>query len=852
MIMHAVSILKRGWPCFMFFSLFLAPLLSGVATQQWGPFLSNGKESTFWLPFVANESQVDDRVELFAPIPGGTVFLTREGEIVYSLQNSEPSAEINGWSFKKYLAGSRTVRPEGSVRARVEVNSIRGNDSSNWKYRLPAYETAEMRDVYKGIDLIYKARVEGVEEIFHVRSGADPETIRVCVEGANGLRLNNAGELEILTDLGPVTFTKPVAWQESPEGMNRVEAAYSLFGDEYGFCIGSYDRTKTLVIDPLLSCTFLGGSSGEWGTSILVDDSGNIYVAGDTASSNFPATLGAFDESFNGKDDVFIARFDSDLSTLQSCTFVGGSAADTTTSAKLGFDGSVYVTGVTLSADFPTTPGAYDTTHNGSSDVFVIRIDPNLAAPIASTFLGGAKASGNVTIDQDTNHDVLLFGWTSSADFPTTQGAYDEDYNGGTGVFGQGGDLFISKLDADLSTLKASTFLGGSNTDISRRMVIDTDGNPYMTGLTASSDFPITPSAYEKVYKGGGTYKGDIYISKLDASLSSLLASTFIGSTGDDWGISITLDKDGSVYVGGDAMAANYPTTPGAFDTTYNGGYNGDAIISKFDNSLTTLLASTFLGAGSSEWITGMAWSTNGSIYVAGLTESKAFPTTSGAYDESHNGNRDIFVSKLDNQLALLEASTFLGGKGHDWAMTMTLSKQGDVLITGETVSKDFPVTPGAHDTSFNGGPTSKDGDVYVAKFDPDLSADPALDTDVDGIPAGTGGAVNFYLKAGPANMDRSYLLLGSLSGTTPGTNLPGGFAVLPLNWDLFTNTILALVNKPFFDQFTGMLDANGANTAKMQLPPVPGYTGTVMYFAYALNNPWNFVSNPVAVEIIP
>lgn len=466
----------------------------------------------------------------------------------------------------------------------------------------------------------------------------------------------------------------------------------------------------------------MGGQGGDLGECIAIAPSGDIYVTGRTNSPNFPITTGAYDSYYNGGSyDIFISKLNSELTSLMASTFLGGSADDEGKSLAICSPSDptgiafVYITGFTYSSDFPTTTGAYDTSYGGNAynDVIVSKLNLELSNLIASTFLGESNREMGESIAIDTGDVtpiVTVTGYTSSSNFPTTSGAYDTSINTTP-------DVFISKLNSELTGLVASTFLGGSGEDKGESLVLDTSGNVYVTGVTTSTNFPTTSGAYDTYINSGWD---DAFVSKLSSDLTSLEASTYLGAEGHDHGYSIKLDASGNVYVLGDT-SGHFPTTPGAYDNSYNGGY-ADLFISKLNNALTGLLASTYLGgSGFYEDGTSLVIDTNGNVYVTGYTSSPDFPTTRGAYDTTYNGditNGDAIISKLNSELNSLLASTYLGGVNSDSGRYIAINSNRRVFVTGYTGASDFPTTTSAYDTSFNSGAF----DVFISKLNANLS----------------------------------------------------------------------------------------------------------------------------------
>lgn len=718
------------------------------------------------IPFIANEGQINNnQIRFYANTFWGTIFVTKEGGIVYSLPNSKDGKKntfinresslqnaqcrfnilhhASGISYqnctcclianpntnadkhhtkaialKEEFVDGKIDSIQGLAKAVTKVNYFKGKDQSSWMSSIPTYDSVTLGEVYRGIGLKLKAYGNNVEKLFCVSPNANPEVIKIKLNGANALRVDEEGQLEAETDLGKVKFTKPFAYQEIDGRRLKVDVEYRILNQKsehiYSFKVASYDKTKELIIDPLLASTFLGGSreSYPW-ESIAIDSEGNIYVAGSTPSSDFPTTVGVYDTSYNGGDeDVFVSKLSGDLTSLLASTYLGGSERDGGRSIALDSSGNVYITGSTVSLNFPTTIGAYDTSHNsvspGYTDVFVSKLNPGLTKLLASTYLGGSSLESGNFITSDSSGNIYVAGSTSSSDFPITNGAYDTSYNG----FYY--DAFVSKLNADLTSLLASTYLGGSGGDNIYSMTMNSNGDIYVTGPTESSNFPTTYNAYDTSFN---SYV-DAFVSRLNSGLTNLLSSTYLGGTSGDYGYCIGIDLAGNVYVAGLTYSSDFPTTSGAYDTTYNGGIE-DAFVSKLNGNLTNLLASTYLGGSHDDQLLSMAIDRDGNIFVTGWTTSKDFPTTTGAYDTSHNDTydgMDAFVSKINGLLTDLLASTYLGGAETDQGYSLAVDSSDNVYVAGYTVSSNFPITDGAYDTSINNGA------AFVSKLDNNLS----------------------------------------------------------------------------------------------------------------------------------
>ncbi|MCC7429235.1 SBBP repeat-containing protein [bacterium] len=462
----------------------------------------------------------------------------------------------------------------------------------------------------------------------------------------------------------------------------------------------------SLKATTLVFSTFAGGNSQEECESLKTDGSGNTYVTGQTFSNDFPTVAGSYDTSFNGYNDIFVSKLNTSGSGLDYSTFIGGSNADYSYSLSIDGGRNVYVTGRTWSNDFPTVNGSYDTSWNSYSDVFILKLKSGGSVLVYSTFIGGTCDETGNSLTIDGNENCYVTGYTYSNSFPATSGAYDTLFSGG--VFY---DVFVLKLNSSGSTIIYSTFIGEENDDVGNSLSIDVNGNSYITGYTYSSNFPTTVGAYDTSFNGGNY---DAFLTKLNSNGSTLVYSTFLGSYNYDLSSSISINLSGNSCVTGYTYSNSFPTTVGAYDTSFNGG-NYDVFVTKLNPNGSTLVYSTFLGGNSYEEGKAITVDENGNSYITGYSHSLGFPTTNSAYDVFYNGNTDTFLTKLNSNGSTLVYSTFLGGMNEDVGESVFLDTDGNCFVAGTTFSTNFPTTNDAYDISFNGG----DSDIFTTKFNP-------------------------------------------------------------------------------------------------------------------------------------
>ncbi len=458
------------------------------------------------------------------------------------------------------------------------------------------------------------------------------------------------------------------------------------------------------VVSPhgsLISSSFLGGNLTEtadpyYGNNVAIAPDGSIYVVGTTTSADM-ATHGAYDESINGNDDVFIAHYASNLSQLLACTYLGGSGSDYGHAVAVGSNGLVYVTGYTSSTDFPVTLGSYDNTRGGTQDAFVAMFNPSLSNLLGCTYLGGGANDRGYGITVASDGSVYVTGYTMSKDFAA---ATEYGYQANLSL---GQDTFVAKFDYSLSTLSACTYFGSTGNEHGYGVAEDSEGNIYITGKTTSLTGFAKTGAYDTTRDG----RSDGFVAKFNHTLNQLLACTYFGGSGYIDDACEIVVKGDSVYITGFTNSNNLPT-PGAYDSTRDGGM--DAYVARFNTDLSQLLASTYYGGSGEEKAYGLAVDDDNNVYICGYTDSTNLQTTTGAYN-TNSGSQDAFIACFNDSLSSLKFATYYGGSGNDIASSLVLTHNDGLIVVGNTESANLPVK-NAVDDSFNNGT-----DLFVSQW---------------------------------------------------------------------------------------------------------------------------------------
>jgi len=497
-----------------------------TGAQKAAVIKTNGKLPLY---FIKNKGQVDKTVSFYERGAGHATFFTEDG-VVLSLTKRE--SKTNKPSFDEKILGlkgkneKKTVSEAVSLsfvgankRARItadkkmsgHVNYFIGKDKTKWRTGISTYGTVTYHDIYKNIDVKFYGNNKNIERDVIVRPGGDFSKAIFAYRGIKGLKVTEAGDLEVSLKDGKIIEQRPVIYQEIDGRRVVVEGAYRLLkGDDgtftYGFTVAAYDHTKDLVIDPMLVySTYLGGSSYDSGSSIALDSTGAVYVLGTTASTDFPLMNPMQGAYGGGFEDAFVTKINPAGTALVYSTYFGGSDYDYGNAIAVDSTGAVYATGSTRSTDFPLM-NPIQGVLGGYYDAFVTKINPSGTALVYSTYFGGSGDDYGNAIAVDSTGAVYFGGFTDSTNFPLM--------NPIQGVFGGWDDAFIAKINPSGTALVYSTYHGGNHYDSIFDIAVDSTASVYVTGGTGSTNFPIMNPI--QGHNAGGRGSGDAFITKIN------------------------------------------------------------------------------------------------------------------------------------------------------------------------------------------------------------------------------------------------------------------------------------------------------------------------------------------------
>ncbi len=682
--------------------------------------------------YILNKGQWEQPVLYKAEVAGLAVFLERGGLTWSKMQDDFaerlhdvihlPPAEqeafvLKGHAWRMRFEGAEPLaRVSAADRATAYHNYFIGNDQRRWAGHVPLFGEVTYHGLWEGVDLRLYSKDLNYKYDLLLNTGSDAARVGFTYEGLDGLVLEEDGDLVLRTSVGTVTELRPVAWY-ADGGKEPVECRFTLKQGRVGFALGTNtDLTRPVVIDPVLMASTLSGTSGStqnYGHSATYDDAGNIYTGARCFGQGYPATPGAFDLTYGGGGtDIAVSKLNPDGSNLIYATYLGGGSTEFPHSMVVNANEELYVYGTSSSANYPTTTGCFDATFGGGTgaDIVVTHLNATGSALIGSTYLGGPAADGNNNfttnygdsyrgeIIVDAAGNAYVASCSQGAGFPTTAGALQGNYGGGTQ------DGVAVCMSPDMSTMLWGTYLGGTGSEMAFGIKLDGAGGVFVGGSTNTASFPTTPGAYQTAFQGGGA---DAYIVHLTNNGSTLANSTFVGTTGEEHAFFLQVDVDGDVYIYGQSDPGSFTIQPAG---TY-GNAGADIFIAKFDPALTAPIFTSTVGGtggfGNSCVPVAFLVDVCKHIYISGYSAS-GFATTAGALYTSGG----FYLAAYDVDMSNILYGTYYSGATHVDGGTSRFDSNGIVYQAVCTVS-GFPTTANAYASSYPGG-----WDIGVFKID--------------------------------------------------------------------------------------------------------------------------------------
>ena len=679
-------------------------------------------------------------VPLYFEAGSPTRFLARGSDAQFLIAPTEAqftlckSADKAATLRMQFIGANPQAQISGDAKLSGKINYFVGSNPAHWRSGIPTFAKVRVTDIYPGIGLVYYGNQQRLEYDFDIAPGANPDAIVIRFDGADKISVNARGELVLALADGEIRQPKPLIYQMAGGVREEISGGYKILGAHtVGFAAGNYNRNLPLVIDPILSySTYFGGNNGDTAWSVKVDNSGCVYIAGETLSTKFATNSrpNGYQTNFAGgtlNGDAFVAKFGNLGTNLIYLTYLGGSSDDGAVDLAVDGAGHAFVTGYTDSTNFPITTNAFqpkiggmNVVNNGhtygyNADAFVTELETNGSQLIYSTYLGGGGLDAGRGIALDAADNAYVTGLTVSTNFPTTTNAFQLHLACTNSIFN--GNAFVSVLSAGGSNLIYSSYFGGTNYDCSGGIAVDSAGYVYVAGTTDSTNFPTTTNAlfhHLNRFTYGSpsqTFNFDAFVAKFMPlpNCSNLVYSTYLGGTNYDAASRIACDAAGSAYVVGATTSSDFPNTATNIFVNYltnnlNFTYpvTTNVFLTKITNGATVGIAySAVFGGNSMDLGYDVALDPAGDAFVTGVAGSTNFPTanTAGFLSATNSGGSDAFVTAINTNASALLYSTYLGGSTNDYGYGIAVDPAGNAYVVGQTISTNFPALDAFHST---------------------------------------------------------------------------------------------------------------------------------------------------------
>ena len=665
-----ISIARRGLiPALLFFAAGLAPAAPAPA-----PLASSPKTP---YTFEENRGQAHPDVRFQARGEGYSLYLT-DSEAVLSLTRTEDDPHV----LRMSLAGSRKPRSIQPLEAQSQrTHYLIGADPEKWHVGVPHFAKVRYEGVYEGVDLVYHSAADRLEYDFVVAPGADPGVVRLRFAGAERMSVNGEGELELVCGATSVTHQAPVAYQGNGGERTHVAASYRIEDGKVSFQIADYDRSRPLVIDPVVVySSFLGGALTDSINAVAVDVNGNVYMTGETTSGNFPVVGAPITPNSGAVVYSFITKLNPAGAGIVYSTILGGSSNTRGYAIQVDAQGYAFVAGVTGARDFPMV-NPVQNQQPGLNIGYVAKLKKEGDGLLFSTYLGGERNDEINALALDPAGNIHVAGRATSSQIALT--------NAMQPTFGGNTDILLAKYAAPDYRLAYSTYLGKTGLEYAYGVTADAGGFTYVTGV-ARGESLATPNAYQDQVKGGN----DAFLAKIAPSGNQVEWFTYFGENGDEQARGVAIDREGSIWIAGTTTSTNFPATPNAVQGSLKG--DSDAFAAKFHHGGGTLYYATLLGSSTTrvatlEEATAIKLDGRGAIYIAGVTNGSDFPAVR-PLQAFGGGVTDGFLTKLSPAADAIEYSTPIGGSADDFLNALAVDLHGGAFVGGRTLSINFPL----------------------------------------------------------------------------------------------------------------------------------------------------------------